>query len=114
MKALYPVKIYYDEPDNVYYVDARDFGLEGEKLTYGASYLEAYENAEDALNLLLTNYEDEHEGQSIPKSSKLEIGETYIHVDTQGYAQQLRIQRYIGLQREIIMNEPEMIPVPLS
>ena len=94
MKALYPVRIYYDESDRVYYADARDFGLEGEKLTYGAEYITAYKNAEDALNLLVMNYESEHDGQSVPVSSmQLKSGETYIHVDTDGYKRRLLLEK---------------------
>ena len=44
MKALYPVRIYYDHEELVYYADVPDLGLEGEKITYGASYVEVYEN----------------------------------------------------------------------
>lgn len=113
MKALYPVRIYYDELDSVYYVDARDFGLEGEKLTYGSSYLTAYENAEEALNLLLMDYESEHDGGSAPEASILAPYETYIHVDTMKYKMQMDMQRYFELQRKIVSNS-EMIPVPLS
>ena len=94
MEALYPVKIYYDESDHVYYVDVRDFGLEGEKLTYGPSYITAHKNAVDALNLLVMNYESEHNGASVPGSSmELLLGETYIYVNTEEYKSRLLLEK---------------------
>ena len=113
MKKLYPVKIYYEQEDNIYYADVPDLGLEGEKLTYGGSYLEAYENVTDALNLFMCDYEAEHDGKKPPEPGKRCPDEIYIYVDTEGYKKRLETEEYFELLKSLMMNSERISAVLL-
>ena len=116
MKGLYPAVFSYDEQYQCYYVNFPD--VKG-CYTYGETLYEAFENAEDVINLMLSTYEEMNDDEpvSLSKLSELELkpGETayLIRVNTEGYRKYQNIIRYLELQREIVSN-PEMIPVPLS
>ncbi|MBR1487048.1 MAG: type II toxin-antitoxin system HicB family antitoxin [Synergistaceae bacterium] len=66
MTYEYPAIISYSKDDKVYYVDFPDMS---NCFTDGESLREALDNAEDALNLMLSYAEEQ--GQELPKSSDL-------------------------------------------
>ncbi len=66
MKYLYPAVFFHDQDEDVYLVSFPD--LSG-CYTDGKTEAEAFENAEDALNLML--WDKEECGEAIPKSSQL-------------------------------------------
>ena len=116
MKGLYPAVFRYDEADKCYYVSFPDVES---CFTDGNNLYEAFENAEDVINLALSAYEDLNEGvYKEPckiEDIKLKAGEEVhlIRVNTEGYKKYMKIIKYLELQREIVSNS-EMIPVPLS
>lgn len=88
MKYEYPAVINYNFNDKVYYVNFPDLH---NCFTDGETLREAIDNAEDVLNLMLVNVEDN--GLEIPDASKmedvhLEAGEIIIAVkaDTDLYS----------------------------
>ena len=88
MKYEYPAIISYDFNDKVYYVDFPDIS---NCFTDGGTLREALDNAEDVLNLMLTNAEAK--GYKIPEpcslnSINLNAGEiaAMIQADTNLYA----------------------------
>lgn len=97
MKQLFPAKIRLDKtdvayPNGVYLVEFPDFIT---CHTFGTTLIEAYENGEDVLNLMICGLMKEN--QKIPKPSQLQEvacmdGEfvTYIKVDTRHYIRRHR------------------------
>lgn len=92
MKAVYPCVISWDKDDETYYVTFPD--LE-EIQTDGTDLYDAVEKGEDALNLLLLNYESEHEGNKPPAPSDIKRLDlkgneraTLIRADTDSYQNQ--------------------------
>ena len=68
MKYKYPAIIKYNQQDGVYYVNFPD--IEG-CFTDGQTLYEALENAQDALNTMISFYEDK--GYSIPQPSNIKL-----------------------------------------
>ncbi len=66
MKYEYPAVISYDHQDRVYYVNFPDIS---NCFTDGLTLREALDNAEDVLNLMLSNAEAKHE--SLPDPSEI-------------------------------------------
>lgn len=97
MKQLYPAKIRFDRTDNaypngVYLVEFPDIEI---CHTFGTTLIEAYENGEDVLNLMI--YGLIKSNQEVPKPSQLQEVDceedefvTLIKVDTRQYVRRNR------------------------
>ncbi|MBR0069262.1 MAG: type II toxin-antitoxin system HicB family antitoxin [Synergistaceae bacterium] len=88
MKYEYPAVISYDHQDRVYYVNFPDII---NCFTDGLTLREALDNAEDVLNLMLSNAEAKHESLPAPSeinSICLNAGEivSMIQADTDLYS----------------------------
>ena len=70
MKYEYPAVISYDHNDRVYYVNFPDIS---NCFTDGLTLREALDNAEDVLNLMLSNAESKQESkhESLPEPSEI-------------------------------------------
>ena len=103
MKAVYPAIFTWNDDDKVYYVAFPDVE---NAFTDGADLYEALENAEDVINLMLSDYEITHKGASLPIPSDLtkiavKAGEivSLIRVDTEAYEAALTRQRWESIYR---------------
>ena len=88
MKYTYPM-IFFPDDDCV---GVRCYDIEN-CFTFGRNFLEAIDNAEDALNLMLWHLEDEDRSNEIPKPTALRDIQLkdhesvmMIHADTEAYA----------------------------
>ena len=90
MQALYPVKIRYDSSDRVYYAEPVDMGEEGKFFTYGRTPYEAVLMAEDALNLLCRDGEQNFTPSDFNTfKHNGDDNITWIRVDTEEYQKAL-------------------------
>ena len=103
MKAVYPAVFTWNDDDKVFYVQFPDME---NVFTDGADLYEALENAEDALNLMLCNYEAEHGGKRPPIPSDIaalsvKAGEIVclVRADTQAYEAEITRLKWENIYR---------------
>ncbi len=103
MKYLYPAVFSYDRKEDVYLVSFPD--LAG-CYTDGKTEAEAFENAEDALNLML--WDKEECGEPIPTPSKL----SELRLKSDEYASMIRADtnKYKTMMEEDAVEKSVMIP----
>ncbi len=103
MKYLYPAVFSYDRKEDVYLVSFPDIsGCYSD----GKTETEAFENAEDALNLML--WDKEECGEPIPAPSKL----SEIRLQADEYASMIRAdtEKYKAIMDEDAVEKSVMIP----
>lgn len=104
MKCIYPAIFTWHEDEKVYLVSFPD--VEG-CLTFGYTLPEVLANAEDALNLMLSDAEES--GEPIPKASNLKDIKLddensfvqYVFADTELYRELLQLRKILDIKKRI-------------